>query len=55
MSEMINCGQKKIQKLGRISIKGIMDRYELKEGDVIEVYIGIDNNEYTLRLKEMRK
>ncbi len=39
MSKLINCGQRKIQKIGRISIKDIMNRYELKEGDVIEVYI----------------
>ncbi len=38
---MINCGERKIQKLYRISLRDICEEYYLKEGDRIEVYIKI--------------
>lgn len=39
LSELINCGERKVQKIGRIALKDIIDRYGIKEGDVIEVFI----------------
>jgi len=39
--DLINCGERKIQKLDRISIGDICDRYGLNPGDAVEVYIKI--------------
>lgn len=39
MTELINCGERRIQTIGRISINDMMERYELNEGDHVEVFI----------------
>lgn len=39
MNDLINCGERKIQKLGRVAIKDILESNGLKEGDVVEVFI----------------
>lgn len=39
MSELINCGERTIQKLGRIAIKDILKKNNIEDGDVVEVYI----------------
>ena len=39
MTELINCGERKVQKIGRIAIKDIVDRYDIKEGSTVEVFI----------------
>ncbi len=36
---MINCGERKIQKLGRLAIKDVLEGNGLKEGDIVEVFI----------------
>ncbi len=36
---LINCGERKIQKLGRIAISDILESNGLKEGEVVEVFI----------------
>ncbi len=38
-SALINCGERKIQTLFRIALKGICERYDIKEGDAVEVFI----------------
>jgi hypothetical protein len=37
--ELINCGQRTIQVMGRIAIKDIMETNNLKVGDKIEVFL----------------
>ena len=39
MSDLINCGERNIQKLFRITLKDVCERYEIKEGDAVEVFI----------------
>ncbi len=39
MTELINCGERRIQKLGRISILAFLESNGLKAGDVVEVFI----------------
>ena len=39
MPEMINCGERRIQTIGRISINDLMERHDMKEGDFVEVFI----------------
>ena len=39
MFDLINCGERKIQKLGRIAIKDVLERNGIKEGDSVEVYL----------------
>ena len=39
MTELINCGERKVQKIGRIAIKDIIDRYDIEEGSTVEVFI----------------
>ena len=39
IDDLINCGERKVQKIGRIAIKDIIDRYSIKEGDPVEVFI----------------
>ncbi len=36
---MINAGERKIQKLGRIAIKDILENNDLKIGDSVEVFL----------------
>lgn len=38
-SDLINCGERKIQILFRIALKDICERYDIKEGDAVEVFI----------------
>ena len=39
MEETINCGERNIQKGFRLAIRDICDRYDIKEGEPVEVYI----------------
>jgi hypothetical protein len=36
---LINCGERTIQKTGRISIKDILKKYVIKEGEKVEVFL----------------
>lgn len=36
---LINCGERKIQKMGRLAIKDVLRSNGLKEGDIVEVFI----------------
>ena len=38
-SKLINCGERNIQSMYRISLKDICDRYGIKLGDTVEVYL----------------
>lgn len=38
-SDLINCGERKIQTLFRIALKDICERHDIVEGGVVEVYI----------------
>lgn len=38
-SELINCGERKIQKLHRVTLRDICQHNGIKEGDIIEVFI----------------
>jgi len=40
-NELINCGERRVQREKRISLRDILDRYAVKEGGVIEVFIKI--------------
>lgn len=37
--DLINCGQRRVQKEFRIVLRDICEYNEIKEGDVIEVFI----------------
>ena len=37
--ELINCGERNIQRQYRIVLRDICERYGIKEGDAVEVYI----------------
>ena len=39
MSEMINCGERMVQSIGRIALKDMLERHGIKKGDHIEVFI----------------
>ncbi len=39
--DLINCGERKVQREKRISLRDILDRYHVNEGDAIEVFIKI--------------
>lgn len=39
MKNLINCGERTIQKMGRISIKAFLEQNGLKEGDIVEVFL----------------
>jgi len=37
--KLINCGVKRVQKLGRVSISDACKLYGIKEGEIVEVYL----------------
>jgi bifunctional DNA-binding transcriptional regulator/antitoxin component of YhaV-PrlF toxin-antitoxin module len=39
MNDLINCGERRIQKLFRITLSDICERYGIHEGDAVEVFI----------------
>lgn len=39
MSGLINCGERKVQAVGRVALTDIFDRYGIKQGDTVEIYI----------------
>jgi len=40
-SGLINCGERNIQRKYRVALRDICERYGIKEGDAIEVYIKV--------------
>ena len=40
MSEdLINCGQRRVQKLHRVAIRDICKNHDIEQGELVEVYI----------------
>ena len=39
LEDLINCGERTVQKLYRVSLRDVCERYDIKEGDAVEVYI----------------
>ena len=38
-ADFINCGERRVQQLKRISLKDVLDDYEIEVGSKIEVFI----------------
>lgn len=39
MNELINCGRRPVQVLGRVAINDVLKQNAIQRGDIIEVYI----------------